>query len=83
MTRNKPRGRTPSLIGSTNGRPVRIEVKKRCACQRCKEDIEAGEDCFGIPKLGTAFSNKQRFCALCFKAVLDQTRRDLSEIEKL
>lgn len=83
MTTKTPRGKTPSLIGSTHGRPKLIPVQRRCECRRCGHHIEAGDACFGIPKLGTGFSNHKRFCATCYKNILEQTRRDLAELEQL
>ena len=83
MTNGKPRGRNPSLIGGTNGRPKRAEAKKRCKCFRCQSPIEMEEVCFDIPKVGGAFSTTKRFCRSCFQNVLKQTTNDLDELRNL
>ncbi len=83
MKNNNPKGRTPSLIGSTNGRPKRVEVKSKSQCKRCKGDILAGQDCFGIPKVGGAFASVKRFCKTCYQNILKQTQSDLEELKML
>lgn len=83
MTNQKPKGKTPSLIGSSNGRPKRITVERRSECCRCHKDICPGQDCFGIPKASSGFSSIKRYCKECFQNVIAQTYRDLEEIIKL
>lgn len=75
------RGKTPSLITGSNGKPSVITVKKRRTCVRCSNKIESGDKCFEIPKVGGGFSNRKPYCCSCFKEVLGQTRRDLEELE--
>lgn len=77
------KGKTPSLIGLSNGRPVRIEVLKKCSCCRCKSDLSVGNDCFGIPKSGAGFSKIKRYCKECFQNIIQKTESDLDEIKKL
>lgn len=83
MKNKTPRGKTPSLIGSTNGRPRRVIVERKCRCCRCKCDIEIGTDCYGIPHLGSGFHPIKRYCGDCYKQVLEQTERDLEIVKKL
>ena len=83
MQNNKPKGKTPSLIGSTNGRPRRVQVERKSVCNRCGCDIQAGQDCFGIPKIGSGFNSVKRYCKDCFNNILNQTLKDLDEIKKL
>jgi len=83
MTKGKPRGRTPSLIGGSNGRPKRANVKRRSECSRCHRTLEAGTDCFEIPKVGGAFANSKRVCQECFKNILQKTAEDLEELRAL
>ena len=82
MKKQNPRGKTPSLIGSSNGRPERVMVKAKSECSRCHCDIVVGDDCFGIPKTGS-FTNLKRFCKECFDKILKQTSEDLEKIYKL
>ncbi len=83
MKKNKPKGKTPSLIGLSNGRPVRAIAKKKSHCQRCGCDIICGQDCFEIPKFEAGFSTPKRYCRECFQNILDQTYRDLEDIKNL
>jgi hypothetical protein len=83
MTRIKPRGPTPSLIGSTNGRPRRAPVLKKSKCYRCQDELPTGQDCIEIPKVGSGFSSARRVCKECFKAILEKTKQDLQEIMAL
>jgi hypothetical protein len=83
MKNPSPKGRTPSLIGSANGRPKKVVVEKKSTCNRCEDDILVGQDCFGIPKLGGAFSSVRRYCKECFDKIVSQTYIDLEEVKKL
>lgn len=83
MKNQKPRGKTPSLIGSSNGKPRRVNVERKSKCHRCNCDINSGQDCFGIPRAGSGFSSIRRFCKYCFEKILEQTQKDLDEIKKL
>ncbi len=78
----KPKGKTPSLIGSSLGRPQVATAGKRCPCSRCHSDILKGERCFDVPQPPKPFSQTRRFCESCFAGVLGQTKRDLSALEQ-
>lgn len=83
MTKKKPKGPTPSLIGGTNGRPRRAEVKKLSHCYRCNDSLPAGVNCIEIPKLGTGFSSAKRVCESCFQGIIEKTANDLDELRQL
>ena len=83
MTKKTPKGRVPSLIGGTNGRPRRAEVKRLSHCYRCDDDIVAGRMCIEIPKLGDAFANSKRVCDSCYQAILLKTTEDLDALRLL
>lgn len=78
-----PKGKTPSLIGSSLGRPVKATAGKKCACSRCGADIVKGNDCYDVPQPQKPHSTTRRFCRDCFGNVLEQTRADLGELETL
>lgn len=78
-----PKGKTPSLIGSSLGRPAAVTAGKLCACSRCTASIVKGEKCYDIPQPSQPFSNKRRFCRSCFASVLAQTKQDVAEMETL
>lgn len=78
-----PRGKTPSLIGGSLGRPKVATAKKRCDCSRCEASISRGEKCYDVPQPSKPFSSSRRFCETCFASVLAQTRADLLELEAL
>ena len=77
----KKRGKIPSLITGSNGKPSKVVCKRRRLCSRCSFEILLGESCFEIPKVGGGFSNKKTFCPDCFKEILEQTKKDMSILE--
>lgn len=77
----KKRGKTPSLITGSSGKPVKVTAKRSRPCGRCSSSISSGEICFEVPKVGGGFSSKNTFCVNCFKEVLTQTKKDLDELE--
>ena len=77
MTKIKPRGPVPSLIGSTNGRPKRVDVLKKSECSRCHVTFEKGQTCVAIPQLGTGYSSDRRVCDECFQEIILKTTEDL------
>lgn len=81
MASKIPKGKTPSLIGSSNGRPKSVTVERKCKCRRCDGELLAGTTCFDIPKTGGAFSSMRRFCGACYKKVLEQTEKDLADLK--
>ena len=78
-----PKGRTPSLIGSTLGRPAKKTCGRKTPCSRCRANIKKGDVCYDVPQLRKPHSTTRRFCATCFDGVLTQTRRDLQRLEAL
>jgi len=78
-----PRGKTPSLIGSSLGRPDRTTCGRSTPCSRCGEDIAKGVLCYDVPQPSKPFAYPRRFCATCFANVLEQTSRDLAELRQL
>lgn len=78
----KPKGKTPSLIGSTYGTPRRVPVLRKCDCKRCGGAILSGSMCVAIPKLGP-HSNPKRFCESCYANILEQTEKDLYKLKEL
>jgi hypothetical protein len=83
MKNSNPKGPVPSLIGGTNGRPKRAEVKRLSSCYRCHADLIMGTTCVEIPKLGQAYSTVRRVCDACFQLILRKTEGDLAEIRNL
>ena len=77
----KPKGPVPSLIGSSNGKPKRVEVLRKSECRRCKKELFKGDNCVEIPKVGGAHTNQKRYCDECYKAILDKTEKDLNELK--
>jgi hypothetical protein len=82
MKNPNPKGKTPSLISGSSGKPKRVMVQKKSNCHRCDDDIEVGQDCFGIPKTGS-FSSLKRYCKECFEKILAKTAEDLDLLKKL
>ena len=80
MKSNKPRGKTPSLIGSTLGTPRKCVVKGKSHCKRCKATISKGMECYEIPQLGGSFNSPRRYCDDCFCSILEKTKSDLDAL---
>lgn len=78
-----PKGKTPSLIGSSLGRPRAASAGKACACSRCKGGIARADKCYDVPQPSKPFASTRRFCDGCFKDVLAETKRDIAELEAL
>ncbi len=82
MKSNKPKGKTPSLIGGTLGAPKKDIVLKKSACKRCKADILKGIECYRIPQLGGSFASSRPYCDSCFESILEKTKADLDVLFK-
>jgi len=78
-----PKGKTPSLIGGSLGRPELVTAKGTCKCSRCKEKLAKGDVTFMVPQPGKTFSSPRRFCVGCFTSVLAKTREDLAALDTL
>jgi hypothetical protein len=83
MTKSRPKGPTPSLIGGANGRPRRADVGKLSHCYRCNEELLKGTTCVEIPQLGQAYSTVRRVCDECFGRILSKTEEDLEKVRQL
>ncbi len=77
------RGRTPSLIGGSLGRPTKETCGRKTPCSRCGEGIVKGEVCYDVPQLQKPHSSTRRFCSKCFDEVLQKTRKDLEKLGSL
>jgi hypothetical protein len=78
-----PKGKTPSLIGSSLGRPKAATAGRLCKCSRCKVAILRDDKCFDVPQPQKSFSATRRFCSACFGLVLEQSKKDLAELDGL
>jgi hypothetical protein len=74
-----PRGRTPSLIGSSAGASKIVTAIKKRTCKRCHEAIPAGTPCSEVAKPGTM--GHRTYCKSCFQKILAQTKQDLLQLE--
>ena len=77
------RGKIPSLISASNGKPSITEAKRKRRCKRCDSDIIMGEKLFEIPNANAGFRDKKSFCKCCFREILDQTKKDVNKLESL
>lgn len=73
------KGKTPSLLTKSAGRPsVRIAGQKR-SCSRCGAVISKGEKCVEVPS-PQLHGPRRTFCPSCFYEVSKQTLKDLLEV---
>lgn len=73
-----PKGKTPSLIGASLGRPKKVTCGRSTPCSRCRKNISKGATCYDVPRINKPHASTRRFCQDCFDEVLEQTRQDLS-----
>jgi len=76
-----PKGKTPSLLSMSTGKPTIYVCKKKTKCTRCKEEVTMGDKCFRIPKSTSGFTSKKIFCVDCTDSIIGQTKIDISQIE--
>lgn len=80
MKNGNPKGKVPSLIGSTLGTPRKTVTDGTSKCKRCGGSVLKGTECYEIPQLGGSFSNYKRYCDGCFESILERTRADLDAL---
>ena len=80
MKNGKPKGKVPSLIGSTLGTPRKTVAPGTSKCKRCGDAVPKGTECYEIPQLGGSFSNYKRYCDPCFRSILERTKGDLDKL---
>jgi hypothetical protein len=79
----KPKGKTPSLLTQATGKPIAHICQRKTTCKRCNDNIITGKKCFKIPKLRSGFSSPVIYCPNCFRLIIEQTKSELIELEKL
>jgi hypothetical protein len=77
----KPKGKTPSLLSISTGKPTVHTCGKLTPCDRCGEKVAKGHICFQIPKMKSGFTNRSIFCVGCTSAILVQTKADIESLE--
>jgi ferredoxin len=77
----KPKGKTPSLLSMSTGKPLVYICKKKSKCSRCKNDIIKNYKCFQIPKASSGFTSKKIFCVACTTEIVEQSKKDIAKIE--
>lgn len=78
-----PKGKTPSLVGFSNGRPKRVDVVRTSKCVRCDGTIPPGVDCYDIPQKKAGFTRECRHCKDCFQKILEQTQKEVDDLKNL
>jgi hypothetical protein len=76
------RGKVPSLIGGSNGKPTITIALRKCECSRCHIEILKDEKCADIPKLRSSFASTKRFCIKCLNDIINKTKEDIQELQK-
>lgn len=77
----KPKGKTPSLLAQSTGKPSVHSYNRKTTCCRCKESIASGIKCFQIPKAQSGFTSQKPHCLGCFRQILEKTKSDILELE--
>lgn len=74
----KPRGKCPSLISGSLGRPkFEVAMRKR-TCKRCHSAITAGTKCVSIPVPGSM--GDKTYCCNCLLRIIERSQKDLGGI---
>ncbi len=77
----KPKGKTPSLISMSTGKPAVHTCGRATDCDRCGEHVATGASCFQIPKMKNGFTIKPIFCVACVADIVAQTKSDVEALE--
>jgi hypothetical protein len=77
----KPKGKTPSLLSMSTGKPETHVCGKLTPCSRCDEEVVKGGACFKIPKMKSGFTSHPIFCIGCTSDIIVQTNADIALIE--
>lgn len=75
------RGKTPSLLAISTGKPEPHTCGKGTDCDRCDELVAKGDRCFRLPKVKSGFTRHPIFCVGCTIAIIEQTKIELSIVE--
>ncbi len=78
----KPKGKTPSLLTITTGKPTVHKCGRATPCDRCGESVVTGATCFQIPKMANGFTKRPIFCIACTSDIVAQTKTDVAAIEE-
>ena len=79
----KKRGKIPSLITGSSGKPQKVVAKKQRKCHRRECLIKQNESCFEVPQLNEPFKNTKTYCKECFREMLKKTREDLDHLDSM
>jgi len=77
----KPKGKIPSLLAKSTGKPTIYICKRKTTCGRCKKEIFAGDRCFKMSKQNSGFSTQKLYCLTCSRLIITQTKKELAIIE--
>ena len=80
---SEPKGKTPSLLSMSTGKPTLHVCERSTKCSRCKKAVGQHENCFQIPKQKSGFTHKTIHCVSCMAKIVGQTRKDLEKVEEL
>ena len=78
--RKPKKGKTPTLICGSRGKPSKIVAKGLSHCAGCGDDIMKNQECYKIPRVGYGLKSPQRYCKVCFTEILNQTKKDLDDL---
>ena len=77
----KPKGKTPSLLSCSTGKPVPYVCKRKSNCKRCDAEVHNGDICAQIPKSSGGFMVEKIHCLNCLEEMIKQTKIEISAIE--
>lgn len=78
----KQKGKTPSLITMSTGKPTLHTCGRTTLCERCGKEVATGTACFQIPKMKNGFTTRPIFCMECTFAIVLKTKTDIHSLEE-
>jgi len=78
----KRRGKIPSLLSFSTGKPYKDTTKKEAKCNRCNLVILKEKTCFKVPKRSNGFTNDKIHCLTCVQEILQQTQKEIDEVKE-
>lgn len=73
------RGKTPSLVCGTAGKPRIVFAKGTRHCKRCETKLIRATKCIEIPIPGSL--GRKTYCCDCFLDMITKSREDLDLLE--
>lgn len=79
---DKRKIRAFSMLSMKRGTPKKDLVERKSSCSKCGLLLNSGTECLAFPH-SKGFTNYHRLCKDCAMKILDKSKKDLDEVERL